>query len=89
MVGRVKLNAFACRDGYVLSNECMHAPKAAEDAHGAISGLLGIVDCAELPAPLCEAVVESVYSEHYAFLSIAQALDVNLKIHPASLPRTG
>jgi hypothetical protein len=85
----VKLNAFACRDGYVLSNECMLAPRAAEDAHGAMSALLGIVDCHELPPPLCAAVIDSVYRDHYAFVPIALALDAKLKIHPAALPRTG
>jgi hypothetical protein len=85
----VKLNAFACRDGYVLSNECMLAPRAAEAAHGAMSALLGIVDCHELPPPLCEAVVESVYRDHFAFIPIAQALNVSMKIHPPQIPRTG
>jgi hypothetical protein len=85
----VKLNAFACRDGYVLSNECMLAPRAAENVHGEISALLGIVDCHELPPPLCEAIIDSVYRDHYAFVPIGQALDANLKIHPSTLPRTG
>jgi hypothetical protein len=85
----VKLNAFSCRDGYVLSNECMLAPKAAEAVHGAMSPRLGIVDCHELPPPVCEAVIEAVYRDQYAFLPIAQALTLEMKIHPAQVPHAG
>jgi hypothetical protein len=85
----VKLNAFACRDGYVLSNECMLAPREAEAVHGAMSQRLGIVDCHELPPALCEAVIEAVYRDQFAFVTIAQALTVSMKIHPAQVPHPG
>jgi hypothetical protein len=85
----VKLNAFACRDGYVLSNECMLAPREAEAVHGVMSRRLGIVDCHELPPTMCEAVIEAVYRDQFAFITIAQALHVDMKIHPPHIPHAG
>jgi hypothetical protein len=49
----MKLNLFACQDGYLLSPDCMLAPRAASQAHWPVSALLGIVDCDELPPDLC------------------------------------
>jgi hypothetical protein len=77
----VKLNAFACRDGYILSNECMLAPKTAEVVHGTMSPRLGIVDCRELPSPMCESILEAVYRDQFAFVPIAEALDARMTIH--------
>lgn len=76
----MKLNAFSCRDGYILSSDCMLAPMDAETAHGDVSALLGIVDCTDLPADVGEMVSESVYSKQYAFLPTDLARRIALRI---------
>lgn len=82
MVACVRLNAFACRDGYILSNECMLAPLEAESAHGKMSERLGIVDCTQLPEPICSAIVEAVYRDQWAFVPLAEALGADMRIQP-------
>ena len=76
----MKLNAFSCRDGYILSSDCMLAPMDAETAHGDVSALLGIVDCMDLPADVCEMVSAAVYSKQYAFLPTDEARRIALRI---------
>ena len=76
----MKLNAFSCRDGYILSSDCMLAPMEAETAHGEVSALLGIVDCTELPPEVCAKVIASVYSKQFAFLPTDLAREIPLMI---------
>lgn len=42
--------------------------------HGTISRRLGIVDCGDLPPLVCDAVMEAVYRDQFAFVPLAQWL---------------
>jgi len=75
----MRLNAFACRDGFVLSAECMLAPRAAEMDCGSISALLGTLDCTELPEAVCADITAQVDARQYAFITLQVARASNLR----------
>lgn len=74
----MRLNLFVCRDGWLLSSECMLASREAEDAHGPVSAFLGILDCAQLPDPVCRDILEGIYARQFAFLPrrVGKSLDL-------------
>src|SRR5204863_8870537 len=74
----MRLNVFSCRDGFVLSAECMLAPRAAEMECGSISALLGTLDCTELPAEVCADITAQVDTRQYAIVTLEVAVSSNL-----------
>ena len=75
----MKLNAFSCREGFVLSAECMLAPRAAEMDCGSISALLGTVDCTELPDAVCADITAQIDARQYAVVTLDVAQASNLR----------
>ena len=75
----VNLNVFSCRDGFVLSADCMLAPREAEMDCGPISALLGVIDCTELPEPVCAEINAQVDARQYAFVPMMVAMASNLR----------
>lgn len=74
----VKLNVFACKDGFLLSSDCMLAPRNATRAHWPVSALLGVVDCEELPADLCSFIEQDIDDKQFSFVSTAEAFRVGI-----------
>lgn len=75
----MRLNVFSCRDGFVLSADCMLAPRAAEMECGGISALLGTLDCTELPESVCAAIKAEVDARAYAVVTLEVAMSSNLR----------
>ena len=76
----MKLNVFACKDGFLLSPDCMLAPRDATKAHWPVSALLGIVECAELPPDLCSFVEQDIDEKQFSFVSTAEAFRVGIPV---------
>ena len=74
----MKLNLFACKEGFLLSPNCMLAPHAATRVHWPVSTILGIVDCAELPTDLCAFITQDIEDKQFSFVSSAEAARVGL-----------
>ena len=70
----MKLNVFPCRDGFLLSAECMDLPKRARDAFWPISQMLGVIECDDLPADVCAWVSEDIEALNFSFVATATAL---------------
>jgi hypothetical protein len=75
----MRLNVFSCRDGFVLSADCMLVPLAAEMECGSISALLGTLDCTELPVDLCADIVAQLDARHYAIVTLGASKASNLR----------
>ena len=74
----MKLNVFACYGGYLLSAECMFAPREATEAYRPVAAVLGLVACDELPPPLCERVARDIDDQQFSFVSIDEARQIRL-----------
>ena len=72
------LNVFACRDGFLLSAQCMLVPQRATETYWPVSAVLGIVDCRELPGELCDRILDAIDAKQFAFVSMAEAFRVGL-----------
>ena len=84
----MKLNVFACHGGYLLSAECMFAPREATEVYRPIAAILGLVACDELPPPLCERVVRDIDLQQFAFVSVDEAQHVQLPMLALQHPPT-
>jgi hypothetical protein len=82
----MKLNVFACRDGFLLSAECMFAPRKATEAYWPVSAILGIVDCDKLPADLCAYITQDIDTQQFSFVSTAEAFRVGLPLLASEHP---
>lgn len=69
----MRLNAFSCGRGYILSAQCMFAPLDSEDECGQVSALIGPLDCEKLPADLCASIVRQIDDRLFAFVPTAVA----------------
>jgi hypothetical protein len=74
----MKLNVFACQGGFLLSAECMLAPREANEAYWPVSAILGVVECDELPGDLCGYITKDIKSKHFSFVSTAEAFRAGL-----------
>ena len=74
----MKLNVFACYGGYLLSAECMFAPREATEVYRPVAAMLGLVACDELPPPLCERVARDIEQQQFAFVRADEAKHVRL-----------
>jgi hypothetical protein len=74
----MKLNLFACRDGYLLTAECMLPPMRAAEMYCPVSATLGIVDGARLPQDVRARVLGDVRARQCAFVSMAEAFRLGL-----------
>jgi hypothetical protein len=72
------LNVFTCRNGFLLSAQCMLVPQRATELYWPVSSVLGIVDCRQLPSALCDRILDAIDAKHFAFVSSAEALRVGL-----------
>ena len=84
----MKLNVFACQDGFLLSPDCMLAPRQATRAHWPVSALLGIVDSEELPADLCSYIEQDIDDKQFSFVSTAEAFRVGIPVLASKNPPT-
>ena len=75
----MRLNVFSCREGFVLSADCMLAPREAEMDCGPVSALLGTINCTELPEDVCADINHQVEARQYAFVTLAVAISSNLR----------
>ena len=69
----MKLNVFACQGGYLLSADCMFAPREATEAYRPVAAILGLVICDELPPPLRERVSREIDRQQFAFVGADEA----------------
>ena len=84
----MKLNVFACQDGFLMSPDCMLAPRQATRAHWPVSALLGIVDSDELPADLCSYIEQDIDDKQFSFVSTAEAFRVGIPVLASKSPPT-
>lgn len=84
----MKLNVFACNGGYLLSDECMFAPREATEAHRPVVAMLGLVECDELPAPLGERVTRDIERQLFAFVPTDEAKQLRRQIRTVQHPPT-
>lgn len=75
----MKLNAFSCGRGYILSAQCMFAPLDSEDECGQISQLIGPLDCDKLPTELCASIQRQIDQRLFAFVPTEVALASHLR----------
>ena len=76
----MKLNLFACQDGFLLSPDCMLAPREATKMHWPVSALLGTLDGDELPSALRRYVEQDIEEKQFSFVSTAEAFRVGLPV---------
>lgn len=74
----MKLNVFACYGGYLLSAECMFAPREPTEVYHPVAVIVGLVPCEELPSPLCERVARDIERQQFAFVHADEAKHVRL-----------
>lgn len=84
--GFMKLNVCVCRDGFLLSAECMVVPKRATDVYWPVTTIIGVVDSDDLPAELAARIAEDVEAVQFAFVNTAEALRANLPTLAAKHP---
>ncbi|UHQ19369.1 hypothetical protein LVB87_14455 [Lysobacter sp. KIS68-7] len=86
----MKLNVFACYGRYLLSADCMFAPREATEVYRPAAAILGLVVSDELPPPLCERVARDIERQQFAFVHADEARQVRLPIlamqHPPTAP---
>jgi hypothetical protein len=74
----MKLNLFACSNGYLLTAECMLPPMRAAEMYWPVSAKLGVVDGARLPEDVRTRVLGDVRARQCAFVSAAEAFRLGL-----------
>jgi hypothetical protein len=74
----MKLNLFACREGYLLTAECMLPPMRAAELYWPVSETLGVVDGARLPDEVRTRVLGDVRARQCAFVSMTEAFRLAL-----------
>ncbi|KGQ20602.1 hypothetical protein LF41_1139 [Lysobacter dokdonensis DS-58] len=83
----MKLNVFACSGGYLLSAECMFAPREATEAYRPVAEIFGLVMCDEPPPPLCERVAKDIDLQQFAFVSCSEAKQIRLPMLALQHPK--
>jgi hypothetical protein len=74
------VNVSACREGYLLSADCMAVPQRATDLYWPVSAVLGIIDCRELPDEACERILADIDARQYSFVGTPEALRLRIPI---------
>ena len=72
------LNTYACQGGYLLSPGCMLVPQRATEIYWPVTGLIGVVDCRELPEEVCTRILQEVQTKFFSFVPLAEAMRVGL-----------
>ena len=82
----MKLNLFACQDEYLLSPDCMLAPREATKAHWPVSALLGTLEGDDLPGELRRHVEGDIDEKQFSFVSTAEAFRIGLPVLASKNP---
>jgi hypothetical protein len=72
------LNVAVCRDGYLLSADCVAVPQRATELFWPVSAVLGIIDCRELPDDACDRILGDIDAKQYSFVGTLEALRMGI-----------
>lgn len=82
----MKLNVFVCRDGFLLSPDCMVLPKMAQEVFWPVTSIIGVLDCDDLPTDLCERVNADVEDRQFSFVATGIAIQARIPTLAAAHP---
>lgn len=77
----LELNLYACRDGVLMSPECMVPPRDADEYFRTCSARLGVLRCRDLGPEYCERIRKEVERRAFSFLTTEEAARVDVPRH--------